>query len=474
MRSLILILLTLVLNIESTDADSAALPNVVLILSDDQGYTDYGFMGHPQIETPNLDELARESALFRRGYVPTALCRPSLMTLITGLYSHQNRTTGNDPATSPANQAHQERTGIHPRELLISHIDETGSLPQWLSNKGYLSHQSGKWWEGSFQRGGFTHGMTRGYPETGGRHGDAGLRIGRDGIQPVTDFIDQSVEANQPFFVWYAPFMPHTPHTPPDRLLKKYLAKGVQERIAKYYAMCEWFDETCGSLVNHIDQSGIKENTLIIYVCDNGWIQTEKGSYAERSKRSPYEHGTRTPIMVRWPGTIQAADRPELCSSIDFVPTVLAACDAKGPHAFPGLNLLPQLKSGEPIERDTLFGESFAHDIADIEKPEASLLYRWVIQGKDKLLLTYDGNPGKMKYPPTQGDAQLYNLENDPGEKINLAEQQPERVEELSSLLTNWYVPQNRKPGAYRSSTPTRTPVKKRLKPQINSRPGNQ
>ncbi|MGC6549230.1 MAG: sulfatase-like hydrolase/transferase [Rubripirellula sp.] len=69
MRSLILILLTLVLNIESTDADSAALPNVVLILSDDQGYTDYGFMGHPQIETPNLDELARESALFRQGYV---------------------------------------------------------------------------------------------------------------------------------------------------------------------------------------------------------------------------------------------------------------------------------------------------------------------------------------------------------------------------------------------------------------------
>ncbi|MEC8474247.1 MAG: sulfatase-like hydrolase/transferase, partial [Planctomycetota bacterium] len=336
------------------------------------------------------------------------------------------------------------------------------------------SHQSGKWWEGSFQRGGFTHGMTRGYPETGGRHGDAGLRIGRDGIKPVTDFIDQSVEANQPFFVWYAPFMPHTPHTPPDRLLKKYLAKGVQSRIAKYYAMCEWFDETCGSLVNHIDQSGIKENTLIVYVCDNGWIQTEKGSYAERSKRSPYEHGTRTPIMFRWPGTIQAADRTELCSSIDFVPTVLAACNATGPHSFPGLNLLPKLKSGDPIERDTLFGESFAHDIADIEKPEASLLYRWVIQGKEKLLLTYDGNPGKMKYPPAQGDTQLYNLEKDPRETINLADQKPERVEALSSLLTAWYVPENRKPGTYRSTPPITTPVKKRLKPQVKPRSGGQ
>ena len=89
--------------ITATAAADSKPPNIVLILSDDQGYTDYGFMGHPEIETPNLDTLARESALFRRGYVPTALCRPSLMTLITGLYSHQNKTTGNDPANTAAN-----------------------------------------------------------------------------------------------------------------------------------------------------------------------------------------------------------------------------------------------------------------------------------------------------------------------------------------------------------------------------------
>ena len=77
----------------AVQAEETKRPNIVLILSDDQGYTDYGFMGHPEIETPNLDKLAKESALFRRGYVPTALCRPSLMTLITGLYSHQNKTT---------------------------------------------------------------------------------------------------------------------------------------------------------------------------------------------------------------------------------------------------------------------------------------------------------------------------------------------------------------------------------------------
>ena len=128
------------------------------------------------------------------------------------------------------------------------------------------------------------------------------------------------------------------------------MAKGVHERIAKYYAMREWFDETCGALVNHIDESGVKENTLVLYVFDNGWIQTERGSYARRSKRSPNEHGTRTPIIFRWPGTIPAADRPELCSSIDFVPTVLAAAGAIRPHNFLGRNFLPELKSGKAIE----------------------------------------------------------------------------------------------------------------------------
>ena len=437
----------------ATAADSQS-PNIVLILSDDQSYTDYSFMGHPAIETPNLDQLASESVVFRRGYVPTALCRPALMTLATGLYSHQNKTTGNDPAQTAANAEYAKDQNKPIKELLISHIDQTGALPQWLAKRGYVSHQSGKWWEGSFQRGGFTDGMTKGFPNPRGRHGDAGLKIGRDGMQPVLEFIDQSVADKKPFFVWYAPFMPHTPHTPPDRILKKYIAKGVQERIAKYYAMCEWFDETCGTLVKHIDEAGVGNNTLIVYVTDNGWIQTEAGSYAPRSKRSPYEGGTRTPIMFRWPGTIDPADRPELCSSIDIVPTMLAAAGAEAPHEFPGLNLLPQLKSGQQIDRDTLFGESFAHDIADINKPQASLLYRWVIRGNHKLLLTYDGAPGKMKYPPQDGETKLFNLETDPGEKENLASQEPALAQELSKLLEDWYVPAERTVGKFAKTEP--------------------
>lgn len=120
-----------------------APPNVVLILSDDQAWTDYGFMGHTVIRTPSLDRLAARSALFTRGYVPTALCRPSLATLVTGLYAHQHKTTGNDPSLSltPADSAEYAQL----REHLISHIDRQPTLPKLLATKGYLSHQSGKW-----------------------------------------------------------------------------------------------------------------------------------------------------------------------------------------------------------------------------------------------------------------------------------------------------------------------------------------
>ncbi|NRB74893.1 MAG: sulfatase-like hydrolase/transferase, partial [Verrucomicrobiales bacterium] len=443
-------------------AAEAKPPNIVLILSDDHSYTDYSFMGHPHIETPHLDQLASESALFKRGYVPTALCRPALMTLATGLYSHQNMITGNDPAGTPENAAHAEKAGKSAKELLISNVDRLGTVAKWLGEKGYVSHQSGKWWEGSYQRGGFTEGMTRGYPDKGGRHGDDGLKIGRQGMEPIFDFIDRSVEGEKPFFVWYAPFLPHTPHDPPQELAAKYEAKGVHERVAKYYANIERLDDTVGLLMEKLDDAGVAEDTLVIYVTDNGWIQTETGSYADRSKRSPNEGGTRNPIMFRWPGTIPAADRPELCSSIDIVPTILAAADAEGPHDFPGLNLLPELESGDTIDRDTLYGESFAHDIADIENPQASLLYRWVIKGNDKLLLTYDGAPGKMKYPPQGGEAQLYDLKKDPNEAANLASAQPEKVEALSALLDEWYVADQRQVGKVTEVEPKeRTPNRK-------------
>lgn len=414
-------------------------PNIVLILSDDQGWTDYGFMGHEHIETPHLDTLARRSAVFSRGYVPTALCRPSLATLLTGHYASTHQVTGNDPSPKYAPKG----TELYKQRCaeLIAKTDAFDLLPQALGRQGYLSHQSGKLWEGSFERCGFTHGMTRGFPEKGGRHGDDGLKIGRQGMKPITDFLDIAEQQQKPFFLWYAPYMPHQPHTPPKRLFDKYMAKVDSPSLANYYAMCEWFDETCGELISEIDQRGMKENTLIVYVCDNGWIQNpETGSYAVRSKQSANEGGTRTPIMYCWPGKIAPQERSELATSLDIYPTILAAAGAELPGNLPGLNVLPALSEESPIQRDQVFGEAFAHDIADLDDPSRSLLYQWVIRDNYKLLLRRDGEAHTYasRHPKTP-DTQLFDLKADPTEDHDLAEELPKLVNELTSLIDQWH-----------------------------------
>jgi uncharacterized sulfatase len=392
----------------------AAAPNVVLILSDDQAWSDYSFMGHPHIQTPNIDRLAEEGMTYTRGYVPTSLCRPSLMTFATGLYPHQHKVTGNDPMK-----------GVD-RNLMLKHVDAATTLMDRLGEVGYVSHQSGKWWEGAPARGGFTEGMTHGDVTRGGRHGDDGLKIGREGLAPIATFLDETKD--KPFFLWYAPFLPHEPHTPPERLLAKYRAEGRSEYVAKYWAMCEWFDETIGELMALLEQRGVAENTLVVYVTDNGWIQNEnERGFAPRSKRSPYDGGVRTPIIFRWPGKITPSrNDTTLVSSIDIVPTILEACGIAPVAELPGVSLLP----GPPADRDQVFGEIYSHDVADIDNPAASLFYRWTVAGNWKLIL-----------PARAGEtAELYDIKADPWEKENLAGAQPERVEVLTKSIDAWWL----------------------------------
>ncbi len=395
-------------------------------------------MGHPLVKTPHIDSLANSGVLFRRGYVPTALCRASLMTLATGHYASRHGVTGNDPAPTYYKGAEEKQK----RAEMIAKIRQFDTLPALLVEQGYLCHQSGKWWEGNYKNGGFTHGMTRGFPEPGGRHGDDGLKIGRQGLQPCKDFIDMAIEQKKPFFMWYAPFMPHDPHTPPEEYLDKYRDK-VPLPVARYYAMCEWFDATCGELVGYLDAKGIRENTLIVYVGDNGWIQRPDvpNRYDKRSKQTSYEGGVRQPTIFNWPGTLSPQDRPELVSIIDFFPTAVAAAGARQPKiAVPGLNLLDFMKEKKPVPRDTLFGEAFAHDVVDIDDPEKTLLYRWCIRGRWKLILSYDGELGRYASSHEYDkNPQLFDLIADPYEKVNLAEQNPESVRELARAIEQWY-----------------------------------
>ncbi len=412
-------------------------PNIVLIISDDQSWTDYSFMGHEHIQTPHIDKLASQSLTFTRGYVPDSLCRPSLMTIITGLYPHQHKVVGNDPPPpaqfkgQPKGKWRSSKAYLQQRLEYLKHIDNVATLPKLLKQKGYVSHQSGKWWEGHYSRGGFTHGMTHGDRTRGGRHGDLGLRIGRDGMKPVFDFIDEAQQNDKPFFVWYAPFLPHTPHNPPKRLLDKYRDKTPHLPIAKYWAMCDWFDETVGQLMGHLDKRKLSDNTIVVYVTDNGWINSEKASrYAPRSKRSQYDGGTRTPIMIRWPNKVAPKmDRTTLANAIDLAPTLLAACGLAPTKDMEGINLLDKAALAK---RDAIFGEILEHDIQHMTDPVPSLRYRWVIEGRWKLIV-----PTKHRVP--DGKVELYDLQDDPHETKNLADSRGDDVKRLTRKLDAWW-----------------------------------
>ena len=291
--------------------------------------------------------------------------------------------------------------------------------------------------------------MTHGDPERGGRHGDEGLTIGRNGMKPVTDFIDRATAEEKPFLVWYAPFLPHTPHNPPERLMKKYVQEGRAEDVAKYYAMCTWFDETCGELLGYLERKGLSENTLVIYIGDNGWAATSTNAadpnqerwkgFALRSKGSPYEKGIRTPILLSWPKRLAPARATEFAHAIDLFPTIAAAAGLAPPENLPGIDLLDEPARAE---RETIFGVSHSIHNMTRGRPDDTLQYLWCRSGDWKLLLRHDGKDTTQYRRVHEWDTvpvRLYNVSEDPAETRDLASSHPAVVERLRKRIRAWH-----------------------------------
>jgi len=408
-------------------------PNIILLISDDQSWPHYSFLGHEHIQTPRIDQLAAEGLTITNGYTTAPLCRPALSSMATGLYPHQHKVIGNDPVFDPGGKAAYGEDWLAQRAVnnqsVVEGIQELSTIADLLAEAGYVSLQTGKWWEGNYSVGGFSQGMTHGDPSKGGRHGDEGLEIGRKGLDIIYDFIDEAQGTETPFFVWYAPFLPHAPHTPPDSLRDKYLPLAPTEAVANYWAMCEWFDITCGQLMDYIDNKELSENTLFVYVTDNGWIQDpdRPNRYAPRSKRAPYDMGIRTPIIYRWKGVIEPElDEESLSSSIDIATTILDICGIEPTAEMQGINVLDKEARAA---REAVFAEVYAHDFSTVD---SSLYHRIIITRPWKLILT---NPA---YDPDRGP-ELYNLDTDPYEWVNQAEAHPEIVSRLSADLEEWW-----------------------------------
>jgi arylsulfatase A-like enzyme len=191
-----------------------------------------------------------------------------------------------------------------------------------------------------------------------------------------------------------------------------------------------WFDETCGQLLNHLDEKGLSDNTIVVYVTDNGWIQNvDKPSFAPKSKRSPYDGGLRTPIMIRWPKTIAPQMSDEFAMSIDIAPTLYTALGLPVPKGLPGLNLLD---AAARSQRTGLHGACFTHNAVDLNDPTKNVENHWIIEGQWKLIV-----PGVNPTAPLS--AELFDLKADPHEQHNRIADHPEIEKALrAKMLAAW------------------------------------
>lgn len=399
-------------------------PNIVWIIADDQAYSDFGFMGHELVKTPHIDKLASESALFPNGYVPTSLCRASLATLITGKYAFDHGICFNDPPD-----------GI-PHSSTFRFLEMQTPIPQALKSAGYRSLQTGKFWEGVYTNGGFTDGMTEGT-----RAGDKGLRIGRKTMEPIDQFLGDVGE--QPFFLWFAPYLPHAPFDAVESYKEPFRNKGLGKREIGYYANISWLDDTVGQLTELLKKNGKADNTVIMFIVDNGWLPNRDGEsfrdlqnrvlrFDPRSKSSPYEGGVRTPIFVKWPGRIEPGQYEDLVSSIDFYPTTLGLADLPQKMDLKGINLRPFLEKQMSLEPRAVFGEIYYHDAIDLDDPSVNVTHRWARKGDWKLIVNDCDN----------GSAELYDLKNDAKELNNLAPDpaHQDTVETLKAEIEAWWL----------------------------------
>ena len=438
-------------------------PNVVLIIADDLGWPYLGFLGDDNVITPNMDIIGNGGALFELGHSTSNHCRPTLQSLITGLYPVQYETQANAIAEAemgrtplPDGVDTDLEKSILKRQYETSAIEQFATLPRILAEAGYVSHQSGKWWEQSYAHGGFTHGMTETWQWSDAAElGDrwfftfmGGRGNGRTTMAPVESFIE--AHADQPFFLWYGPALPHTPLNAPDRFYKYYEDRDDLSESAKlYYANIAWFDWGVGELLDKLREERVLDNTLIVYVNDNGWEQAGDVEYADnhitfanggpRGKGSFFETGFRTPIIFYWQGQITAVrDTKTLASAIDIMPTILDYVGIEAPENLPGYSLKSKISGGTLDEaRDHFVGRMTQHRAGTDFRGQPS---DFTDDHMGSALGGYyrrDLDWHFVWLPQTEETA-LYDLKNDPGQLIDASTDHPEKIAAFKADIEAW------------------------------------
>jgi len=419
------------------------MPNIVLILADDLGYGELGCQGCKDIPTPNIDSIARHGIRFTQGYVTCPVCAPTRAGLLTGRYQQR---FGFETNPGPEQYA-DEKFGLP--------LDEP-TLAERLKAAGYVTGMVGKWHLGYKpeltppKRGfdeffGFLSGAHNYLP--GSRRSE--LRRGMEAVTNETEYLTDAFareavafiqkNSQQPFFLYLAFNAVHAPLEASEKFLNR--VETIKDPTRRTYAaMSVAMDDAVGRVLETLRQQGLEENTLIIFLSDNGGPtpRTTSSNVPLRGyKGQVWEGGIRVPFLMQWKGQLpEGKVFEEPVSSLDIVPTVLAAVGiaVKPEDKLDGVNLLPYLR-GEKTGRP--------HDV----------LY-WRFRANQAIRM------GDWKLVKAAGQErwELYNLAEDIGETKNLAEQMPEKVSELEKLWQDWnaqlqapkWIPQDARPARRR------------------------
>ena len=435
---LLLLLISLSLAIPpSSPAVPAMKPNILVILTDDQGYGDLRCHGNDRIDTPILDQLSEESARFERFFV-SPLCSPSRASLLTGRYHLR---TGVASVTRGLETMRASEVTI--AEALKPAGYATGCFGKWHLGEHFPNHPNGQGFDEFF---GLPTGHWDDYFDPELDHNGA-LAPTRGYITDVlTDAAAGFMRDHRdgPFFC-FVPFnAPHTPLQPPEAEFDKYKKRGFEDRTAAIYGMVDNIDRNVGRLLNCLAELGLEERTLVIFLSDNG-AEGPEGSRFNAGMRgmkgTVHEGGSRVPCFFRWPKRIPAGKIVHpIAAHIDLFPTILDFCGVPRPEGPPldGCSLVPLLE-GEPEEwpdrllftRMPGWKTLVSYTAPMIDNPEP--FPGAVRTGRWRLVNAGDG-------------WQLFDMIRDPAQVTDVAGQYPGEVSRLSAAYEEWFADVTRIP----------------------------
>jgi len=403
-------------------------PNVILILMDDMGWRDVGFMGNSFVETPSLDALARGGLVFTQAYASAPNCAPTRACLMSGQVTPRHGVyTVVDPRQPPGSPWHKLLAAESNSDLAT----EVVTIPEALGAAGYTTAFFGMWNLGRGRRGPTTPGgqgfETVVFPENLGfakdaYHDEAGNYLSDRLTDELLAFVER--ERDRPFFAYYADHAVHAPYDPPADLVAKYVGKGDGDRRdnAAYAATIEGVDRNVARIVAALDRLALREETILIFTSDNGGTP-QFTPPLRGSKGQLYEGGIRVPMVVSWPGRVSPASTDIPVATIDLYPTLLDLCRAQAPAGQPldGTSLAGLLAGKATLERERLFW----HFPCYVGKATPSSAVR---EGDWKLVEFFEDG----------GHIELFNLRDDPHEQNDLAAAQPNRADALTTTLRAW------------------------------------